>query len=99
MHLYAAPPFLIVDRIFKIIKNRDNKTIEYLNQRNTGDYKIVKSDENADFSRIIEVDMDDMQTSSGPNTPIYPPRHAPHVVPEKYPPDSTMVFIKPSFSA
>ncbi len=48
----------------------DDKTIEYLNQRNTGDYKIVKSDENADFSRIIEVDMDDIEPSIAiPNSP------------------------------
>ncbi len=48
----------------------DDKTIEYLNQRNTGDYKIVKSDENADFSRIIEVDMGDIEPSIAiPNSP------------------------------
>ncbi|EQB70538.1 MAG: hypothetical protein AMDU4_FER2C00239G0009 [Ferroplasma sp. Type II] len=48
----------------------DDKTIGYLNQRNTGDYKIVKSDENADFSRIIEVDMDDIEPSIAiPNSP------------------------------
>lgn len=48
----------------------DDKTIEYLNQRNTGDYKIVKSDENADFSRIIEVDMNDIEPSIAiPNSP------------------------------
>jgi len=48
----------------------DDKTIEYLNQRNTGDYKIVKSDENADFFRIIEVDMGDIEPSIAiPNSP------------------------------
>jgi 3-isopropylmalate/(R)-2-methylmalate dehydratase large subunit len=41
----------------------DEKTIEYLNQRNTGSYKIVKSDQNADFSQTLEIDMDKIEPS------------------------------------
>jgi 3-isopropylmalate/(R)-2-methylmalate dehydratase large subunit len=48
----------------------DEKTIEYLNQRNTGDYKIVKSDENADFDQTIEINMTDIEPSIAiPNSP------------------------------
>ncbi|MEM0140255.1 MAG: 3-isopropylmalate dehydratase large subunit [Ferroplasma sp.] len=41
----------------------DEKTIEYLNQRNTGNYNIVKSDENADFERIIDINMSEIEPS------------------------------------
>jgi 3-isopropylmalate/(R)-2-methylmalate dehydratase large subunit len=48
----------------------DEKTLEYLQQRNTGDYKIVKSDENADFIDTINIDMDDIEPSIAiPNSP------------------------------
>ena len=48
----------------------DEKTIEYLNQRNTGDYKIVKSDENADFDQTIEINMTEIEPSIAiPNSP------------------------------
>ncbi len=41
----------------------DEKTIEYLSKRNTGKYKILKSDENADFERIIDINMDEIEPS------------------------------------
>ena len=48
----------------------DEKTIEYLNQRNTGEYKIVKSDDNADFERTLEINMDEIEPSIAiPNSP------------------------------
>ncbi|AGO60930.1 MULTISPECIES: 3-isopropylmalate dehydratase large subunit [Ferroplasma] len=48
----------------------DEKTIEYLNQRNTGSYKIVKSDENADFSQTFNIDMNNIEPSIAiPNSP------------------------------
>ena len=48
----------------------DEKTIEYLNQRNTGEYKIVKSDDNADFEKTLEINMDEIEPSIAiPNSP------------------------------
>ena len=48
----------------------DEKTIEYLNQRNTGSYKIGKSDENADFSQTFNIDMNNIEPSIAiPNSP------------------------------
>ncbi|ARD85674.1 homoaconitase large subunit [Ferroplasma acidiphilum] len=48
----------------------DEKTIEYLNRRNTGSYKIVKSDENADFSQTFNIDMNNIEPSIAiPNSP------------------------------
>jgi 3-isopropylmalate/(R)-2-methylmalate dehydratase large subunit len=48
----------------------DGKTIEYLNQRNTGEYKIVKSDDNADFENTVEINMDEIEPSIAiPNSP------------------------------
>ncbi|WMT51566.1 MAG: 3-isopropylmalate dehydratase large subunit [Ferroplasma sp.] len=48
----------------------DEKTIEYLKQRNTGEYKIVKSDDNADFEQTIEINMAEIEPSVAvPNSP------------------------------
>ena len=48
----------------------DEKTVEYLKQRNTGEYKIVKSDDGADFEQTLEINMDEIKPSIAiPNSP------------------------------
>ncbi len=48
----------------------DEKTIEYLNHRNAGDYKIVKSDGNAEFCQTFEINMNNIEPSIAiPNSP------------------------------
>ncbi len=48
----------------------DDKTIEYLNKRVRGDYEIVKSDADAHYESIINIDADDIEPSVAvPNSP------------------------------
>ncbi len=48
----------------------DEKTIEYLKNRVIGDYKLIKSDGNADFEKTFNIYMDEIENSIAiPNSP------------------------------
>ncbi len=48
----------------------DEKTIEYLNNRVIGDYRIIKSDDDANFEKIFNINMDEIENSIAiPNSP------------------------------
>ncbi len=48
----------------------DEKTIEYLNNRVIGDYSIIKSDDDANFEKVFNINMDEIENSIAiPNSP------------------------------